>query len=137
MYRVIASSLAIALAIGGSAHAATWKPYADLGQGKHWFFDADYSYKDKASSRVVAMIAVGIPDKQVGPNGPGAADGVGSVVAMSCKDSNQITLFSFAPGKTHHELAQWRSAPPKKIVSDEDKALFTTVCAAPDSLPVK
>lgn len=137
MYRVIASSLAVALAIGGSASAAAWKSYADLGQGKQWFYDADYSYLDKASGRVVTMIAVGIPEKQVGPNGPGAADGVGSVVAINCKDRNQITLFSFSPGKTTHELADWRGAPPKKIVSDDDKALVTAACATTASLPTK
>lgn len=137
MYRVIASSLAIALALGSAASAATWKSYADIGQGKQWFYDADYTYRDKSSGRVVTMIAVGIPEKHVGPNGPGAADGAGSVVAIDCKASNQITLFSYVPGKTNHEVAQWRTAAPKKITSNDDQALLAAACAAPESLPAK
>lgn len=137
MRRALALTALFAMAAAGGASATTWTSYADIGGGKQWFYDTDYSYKDKVSGRVVVMQAIGVPEKKVGPNGPGAADGVGSLVALDCKGKTQISIASYAPSKPLVEAASWRSATPKKVASDEDRKLLAAACANVDSLPVK
>ena len=137
MRRALAFAALLAMTAVGSASATTWASYADIGGGRQWFYDTDYSYKDKASGRVVVMQAIGVPEKKVGPNGPGAADGGGSLVALDCKAKNQISIASYAPSKPLVELAGWTTATPKKISLDEDRKLLAAACANVDSLPVK
>lgn len=137
MRRSLALTALFVMATAGAASATTWTSYADIGGGRQWFYDADYSYKDKASGRVVVMQAVGIPEKKTGPNVPGAADGVGSLVALDCRAKNQITIASYAPSKPLVEPADWRASTPKKVASDEDRKLLAAACAKAGDLPVK
>ena len=128
------------LAVSAAAHAETWKPYsAESPTHIQWSYDADYSYKDAASGRIVALQAVGKvgAEPRMGPSAPGAADGVGSVVAIDCQKSDMILVAGYSPKKPLDIPADWRKAAPKKIDSADDKALMAGVCAAAASLPVK
>lgn len=136
MRRVTALSFIFALAAGGTAAAENWVSFADIGGGKSWFYDADYAYKDTKSGRVVVMQAIAIPASNVGPSAPGAPDGVGNVVALNCRNSDQILLASYEP-KTPLDIdPDWRRERPKKLKSAEDKKLKDAVCALAD-LPEK
>lgn len=139
MPRIAFAALALAT-IGSTAQAADWKPFAAGPNGAQWFYDAAYSYKDSATGRVVVMQAIGKPEAKTGPNGPGAADGVGSVVALDCKASNLLLVASYSP-KTTPDLAAttWRTGKPKKVGKDnaEDQALMTAACAGAEALPSK
>ena len=140
MRRVFALCALTILAAGSAAQAETWKAYtATTDRGLQWSYDADYSYLDGASKRVVAMTAIGKvgATPRMGPSAPGAPDGVGSVVALDCKAGNLILLGGYAPSKPLAVNSGWRELTPKKIDSPEDKALQAAVCAGADKLPTK
>jgi hypothetical protein len=137
MRRAAVLTLILTMAANGAAMAANWQSYADLGDGKQWFVDSDYSYKDKASGRVVVMQAIGVPASKLGPNGPGAADGVGNVVALNCQEKNFLVLGSYTPSKAFAPSDGWRRGVPKRMTNDEDKKLLEVACANVASLPVK
>src|SRR5215469_7170416 len=90
------------LAAAGAAHAESWKPYSvATANNLQWSYDADYSYRDAQSGRVVAMQAIGKvgANPRMGPSAPGAADGVGSVVAIDCKGGNMILMGGYRPSQ--------------------------------------
>jgi hypothetical protein len=93
MRRIIAIALFSTLATASLAKAETWKGYTEVSASNlQWSYDADYSYRDAKTQRVVVLSAVGKvgASPRMGPSAPGAADGVGSVVALDCKASNMI-----------------------------------------------
>ena len=136
MRRALAlATLIAATAVAGTAAAAHWTKYVDVDGGKAWSYDGDYSYKDKATGRLVVMQAISVPEKNLGPGAPGAADGVGSVVAIDCAKKNLITIGSYTPSKPMEEKAGWRSDTPKKAVGAENEALMAAVCPHIDHVP--
>ena len=146
MSRVPAFAVLVALAAGSAAPtgvwAADWKPFtAPAANGARWFYDAEYSYRDAATGRVVVMQAIGKPEAKIGPNGPGAADGVGSVVALDCKASNLLTVAAYSPKTAAPDLASiaWRGGKPKKVGKEDadDSALMAAVCPGAEQLPSK
>ena len=137
MRRALALAALVTLAAAGAASAETWKKYTDADNGTAWSYDADYSYKDKTTGRVVIMQAISKPSANLGPSGPGKADGVGSVVALDCQNKNLITLGSYTPSKPLALAPNWRSETPKKALGQDNEALFAAVCAGAGSLPVK
>ena len=140
MRRIIAIALFSTLATASLAQAETWKGYTEVSASNlQWSYDADYSYRDAKSQRVVVLSAVGKvgASPRMGPSAPGAADGVGSVVALDCKASNMILVSGYSPKKPLAIADDWRSAAPKKVESAEDKALLAAACVGADSLPVK
>lgn len=140
MRQVLALALVSSLALAASAAAETWKPYsAETPNHIQWSYDADYSYRDAASGRIVALQAVGKvgADPRMGPSAPGAADGVGSIVAIDCQKGDMILVAGYSPKKPLEIPADWRKASPKKIDSADDKALMAGLCAGAASLPVK
>jgi len=137
MRRALALATLIALASAGAASADTWSKFADGANGTAWSIDNDYTYKDKASGRLVVMQAVSKPEAKLGPNGPGKADGVGSVVAIDCSKKNMIAVASYAPSKPLVIPANWRSDTPKKAAGAENEALLAKVCPHVDHVPVK
>ena len=138
MRRVTAlAALIAASAVAGGAAAAHWTKYADVAGGKAWSYEGDYSYKDKASGRLVVMQAVSIPEKSIGPGAPGATDGVGNVVAIDCTKKNLISLGSYTPSKPMQMKANWRSDTPKKAEGAENQALLAAVCQHIEHVPEK
>ena len=128
------------LAIGATAQAETWVGYSAVSPNNvQWSYDTDYSYKDAQTKRVVVMTAVGKvgATPRMGPSAPGAADGVGQIWAMDCKAGNTLLVGSYSPSKPLAIAETWRTATPKKISSDDDKALIAAVCKGADALPVK
>ena len=141
MPRLASAALFAALAAGSAAQAADWKPFsAPAANGARWFYDSEYSYRDAATGRVVVMQAIGKPEAKIGPNGPGAADGVGSVVALDCKASNLLMVAAYSP-KTTPDLTStaWRDGKPKKVGKEnaEDSSLMSAVCPGAEQLPSK
>lgn len=140
MRRALVIAALSTLACASSAAAETWKPYSAVTpKNLQWSYDTDYSYRDQASGRVVVMQAIGKvgATPRMGPSAPGAADGVGSVLALDCKAGDMILIAGYAPSKPLDIPANWRSTSPKKISDDDDKTLQAAVCANVDSLPVK
>jgi len=140
MRRVLAFCALSILAVGSAAQAETWKPYTTVSdRSLQWSYDADYSYIDSQTKRVVALTAIGKvgASPRMGPSAPGASDGVGSVVAVDCKAGNLILLGGYAPSKPLALSDTWRATTPKKIDSAEDKALQAAVCAGADKLKSK
>jgi hypothetical protein len=140
MRRALAIAALSTLACASSAMAETWKPYSAVTpKNLQWSYDADYSYLDKQSGRVVVMQAIGKvgATPRMGPSAPGAADGVGSVLALDCKAGDMILVAGYAPSKPLDIPANWRSTAPKKISDDDDKTLQAAVCSNVASLPVK
>jgi hypothetical protein len=140
MRRVFALCALSILAAGSAAQAETWKAYTTpTPTNLQWSYDTDYSYRDAQSKRVVALTAIGKlgATPRMGPSSPGAADGVGSVVALDCKSGNMILLGGYAPAKPLAINDTWRATTPKKIDSAEDKALQAAVCPGADKLPTK
>ena len=138
MRRAIALAALIAAAAAASgAAAAHWTKYVDVDGGKVWSYEGDYSYKDKATGRLVVMQAISVPEKNLGPGAPGAADGVGSVVAIDCTKRNLISLGSYTPSKPMAMKANWRSDTPKKAEGAENQALLAAVCPLIDQVPEK
>ena len=136
MRRALALATALSL-IAGASQAATWTKYADGANGVAWSYDGDYSYKDKQTGRLVVMQAISKPEAKLGPNGPGAPDGVGSVVALDCAKKNMILLGSYKPSQPLDIKANWRAETPKKADGPENDALMTAVCPHVDHVPVK
>src|SRR6185369_8401654 len=127
MRRAIALATILSLA-AGAAGAATWTKYADGANGLAWSYDGDYSYKDRLTGRLVVMQAISKPEAKIGPNGPGAADGVGSVVALDCTKKNLIMLGSYKPNQPLDIKDNWRADTPKKAEGAENAALIEAVC---------
>lgn len=139
MRRVIALATLTTL-IAAGAQAETWKAYSPVDAASHqWSYDTDYSYRDARTKRVVVMSAIGKvgATPRLGPSAPGAADGVGSIVALDCKAKNMILIGGYRPSKPLEANDSWRASAPKKIESDEDKALLVSACEGADKLPVK
>ena len=88
--------------------------------------------------RVVVLTAVGKvgATPRMGPSAPGAADGVGSLVALDCKAGNEILIAGYSPKKALDVPAAWRGTTPKKVEGD-DATLLSKVCEGADKLPVK
>jgi hypothetical protein len=141
MRRVIALAALSTLALAAAAHAETWVGYSAVDPAKNiqWSYDSDYSYKDAQSKRVVVLTAVGKvgATPRMGPSAPGAADGVGSVLALDCKAGNLILMGGYSPSKPLAIAETWRNTTPKKIADDDYKALLSKACAGADKLPVK
>jgi len=131
---VVAAS---ALAFAGAAAAEHWTKYVDVADnpGAAWSYDADYSYKDSQTGRLVVMQA--ISKGQFGPGAPGKADGVGNVYAIDCAKKNVIQLGSYKPSAPLAIKSNWRSDTPKKMDGAEDMALIAAVCPHIDHVPVK
>ena len=127
-----------AFAAAGSAAAEHWTKYTDgSAAGTAWSYDADYSYKDKQTGRLVVMQAISKPESKLGPAAPGAADGVGSVVAIDCTKKNMIMMSGYSPSKPLNIRANWREDTPKKAEGAENQALMGAVCPNADHVPVK
>jgi hypothetical protein len=138
MRRAIALAALIAAAsAAGAACAEHWTKYIDGDNGTAWSIDSDYSYKDKATGRVVIMQAISKPSANLGPSAPGKPDGVGSVVAIDCAKKNLIAVGSYSPSKPLAITDSWRSDTPKKADGTENEALVGAVCATAEKLPVK
>lgn len=140
MRRVLALAAVSTLACAASAQAENWVGYSAVSPNNiQWSYDADYSYKDAQSKRVVVMTAVGKvgATPRMGPSGPGAPDGVGYVYGVDCKAGNLIPIGSYKPSVPLALSDTWRTVAPKKMDSADDKALLGAVCAGADKLPVK
>lgn len=140
MRQALTLALLSGLAMATAAQAETWKPYsAETANHIQWSYDADYAYRDGASGRIVVLQAVGKvgAEPRMGPSAPGAADGVGSVVAIDCQKGDMILMAGYSPKKPLEIPANWRGTSPKKIDSADDKALMAGVCAGAASLPTR
>ena len=137
MRRALALAALITVTATGAATAETWSKFVDSANGTAWSYDGDYSYKDKASGRLVVMQAISKPSASLGPSAPGKPDGVGSVVAIDCAKKNFILLGSYAPSKALEIKDNWRSDTPKKATGAENEALIAKVCPHIDHVPVK
>jgi hypothetical protein len=138
MRRVLAlAAAAAALAFAGAAAAEHWTKYVDVDNGLAWSYDADYSYKDAQTGRLVVMQAVSKPAVNMGPGAPGNPQGVGSVVAIDCSKKNMIALGSYKPNQALEIKSTWRSDTPKKAEGAENEALLNAVCPHLDHVPVK
>jgi hypothetical protein len=136
-----ALSIALAaLAVAGAAQAETWKAYTPVNdKGLQWSYDADYSYRDAQSGRVVVLQAIGKPgaEPRMGPSGPGAPDGVGFVYALDCRAGSLTSLGGYTPKKPLELAANWRKDKGRKAETAEDKALLSAVCEAADQLAAR
>lgn len=137
MRRALALAALITLAAAGTARAEHWTKYVDAANGTSWSYDADYSYKDQKTGRLVVMQAISKPSANLGPSAPGKPDGVGSVVALDCAKKNLIMLSGYSPSKPLDIKADWRSDTPKKADGAENEALLAAVCPHVDHVPVK
>lgn len=135
MRRALALAVTAAFAITGVASAETWTKFATLENGADVSYDADYTYKDRQSGRLVVMQA--LSKGAIGPSAPGKSDGIGSVVAIDCSKKNFIALGSYKPSADLAIKATWRSDTPKKADAADYAALVTAVCATADKAPVK
>jgi hypothetical protein len=135
MRRALALATLIALGASGAAHAEHWTKFADGANGIEWSYDADYTYKDKQTGRIVVMQAISKPSANLMPGGP--EKGVGSVYAMDCQKKNVIMLGSYKPSAPFSIPSGWRSDTPKKLGGPEDEALLAAVCATADKVPTK
>lgn len=137
MYRAIAIAALVSASAAGAALAENWTAFAGDPAALQWFYDADYSYRDQQSGKVVVMQAVSKPTAKIGPSGPGKPDGVGSIVALDCGKKTVSLVASYKPGVDPVEDPAWRTDKGKKASSADDKALMTAACAGADQLPVK
>ncbi len=137
MRRAFALTVIAALAVSSAASAETWTKYVDGANGTAWSYDADYSYKDRQTGRLVVMQAISKPEAKLGPSGPGKSDGVGSIVAIDCAAKNMIVLGSYKPSAPLEMKATWRSDSPKKAAGADNEALIAAVCPHVDHVPVK
>lgn len=138
MRRALALAALIAFTTAGAAYAEHWTKYVDVpANGTAWSYDGDYSYKDRATGRLVIMQAVSKPSANLGPSAPGKPDGVGSVVALDCAKKNLISLSSYSPSKPLDIKSNWREDTPKKADGVENDALLAAVCPHIDHVPVK
>jgi hypothetical protein len=138
MRRILAIA-AISVLAASPVAAETWKTYAPGPPGLEWSYDADYSYRDAQTGRVVVLQAIGKPgaEPRMGPSAPGKPDGVGSIMAFDCKAKTVFPVGSYSPKKPLEESATWRTAKPKKVESAEDKALMSAACTGADKLASK
>jgi hypothetical protein len=136
MRRALALATALSL-LAGAASAESWTKYVEGANGVQWSYDADYTYKDRETGRVVIMQAISKPDAKIGPSGPGKPDGVGSVVALDCGKKNLITLGSYKPNQPLDIKSTWRKDTPKKAEGPDNAALIAAVCARAADAPVK
>ncbi|MFN9927320.1 MAG: hypothetical protein ACK53I_10325, partial [Phenylobacterium sp.] len=65
---LIAAALSLTAA---QASAENWVKYIDADGGIVWSYDADYTYRDRTSGRLVVMQAVAKPSAKIGPSSPG------------------------------------------------------------------
>jgi hypothetical protein len=138
MRRALALAALIALAAAGTASAEHWTKYTDgSAAGTAWSYDADYSYKDRQTGRLVVMQAISKPESKLGPSAPGAADGVGSVVAIDCAKKNMIMMSGYSPSKPLNIHGNWREDTPKKAEGAENQALISATCPLIDHVPAK
>lgn len=137
MRRVIALAALTTLVMGGAASAEAWTKYIDGANGTAWSYDGDYSYKDRQTGRLVIMQAISKPEAKLGPAGPGAADGVGNVVAIDCSKKNMLMLGSYKPSEPLDIKATWRTDTPKKATGADNEALIAAVCSKAADTPVK
>jgi hypothetical protein len=137
MRRALALAALIAVTATTAASAETWKKYVDADNGTAWSYDTDYTYKDRGTGRIVVMQAISKPAANLGPSGPGKADGVGSVVAIDCNAKNMIVLGSYTPSKPLALAPSWRSDAPKKAAGSDNEALLKAVCSSADKIPAK
>ena len=135
MRRALALAALIALSTAGSAFAEHWTKFADGANGIEWSYDADYSYKDRQTGRLIVMQAISKPSANLMPGGP--TKGVGSVYAVDCGKKNIIPMGSYKPSATFSIANGWRSETPKKLGGPEDEALLVAVCATAAGAPVK
>ena len=137
MRRALALAALIATsAVAGAAYAEHWTKFADGANGIEWSYDADYSYKDKQTGRLVVMQAISKPSANLMPSGPDK--GVGSVYAIDCAKKNVIMMGSFKPSTAPFQtLNGWRGETPKNLGGTEDIALLAAVCPHLDHVPVK
>src|SRR6478672_4843600 len=123
MRRALAlAALIAASAVAGTAAAEHWTKYADVDGGTAWSYDADYSYKDRETGRLVVMQAISKPAANLGPSAPGKPDGVGSVVALDCGKKNLIQLSGYSPSKPLDIKSSWRAETPKRADGAENLA---------------
>lgn len=137
MRRAIAAAALMTFAAAGVASAENWTPFAGDPAALQWFYDADYSYKDQASGKVVVMQAVSKPSAKIGPSGPGKPDGVGFIYALDCAKKTVVQVASYKPGVAPVEADGWRNQKGKAVSTADDKALVAAACAGADQLPVK
>jgi hypothetical protein len=140
MRRAPAIAALSVLALALPAVAETWTPYTEpTDKGLQWSFDADYSYRDAASGRIVVMTAIGKvgATPRMGPSAPGAADGVGFIYALDCNSRNLIPMGSYSPRKPLEIAGDWRGVAPKKADGADDDALMRKICAASAALPTR
>lgn len=140
MSRVVAIAAFTVLTAASIAQAETWKPFGAVSdKGLQWSYDADYSYKDAQSGRIVVLQAIGKPgaEPRMGPSGPGKPDGVGFVYALDCKAGALQNLGGYTPKKPLELAANWRAGKPAAAKTAEDKALLAAACQGADQLPVK
>ena len=135
MRRALALATVLTLAAAGAAQAEKWTKYVDADNGTAWSYDADYTYKDGQTGRIVVLQA--ISKGTLGPGAPGKADGVGSVVALDCTKKNLIMLSGYSPSKPLDIKSGWRSETPKKAEGHENEALLTAVCPSMGTVPVR
>src|SRR5437868_11744340 len=110
----LAALTTAALATAGAAYAEHWTKFADGQNGTEWSYDADYSYKDKQTGRLVVMQAISKPSAGLMPSGPD--QGVGSVYAIDCAKKNVIMMGSFKPSTAPFQTVKsWRGETPKNL----------------------
>jgi len=134
MRRALALAATLSL-IAGAASAETWTKFFTMENGADVSYDSDYTYKDKATGRLVIMQA--LSKGALGPSAPGKADSVGSVAAYDCAKKNVIPMGSYRPNQALDIKATWRSDTPKKADGADNAALLAAVCANAASVPVK
>jgi bacillopeptidase F (M6 metalloprotease family) len=135
MRRALALATALSLAVAGAASAETWTKVFTLDNGADINIDTDYTYKDRATGRLVIMQA--LSKGTTGPSSPGKADSIGSVTAIDCAKRNQITLASYKPNQPLDIKSTWRSDTPKKAEGADNAAIMAAVCPNAATAPVK
>jgi hypothetical protein len=136
MRRALALAALIALSTAGSAFAEHWTKFADGANGIEWSYDADYTYKDKQTGRLVVMQAISKPSAGLMPSAPDK--GVGSVYAIDCSKKNVIMMGAFKPSTAPFKtMDNWRAETPKNLGGAEDVALVAAVCPGLATAPVK
>ncbi len=130
MRRALALATALTL-IAGTASAEAWTKYADGDNGTEWSYDGDYSYKDKATGRLIVMKAISKPSANIAPGGPDK--GVGFVEAIDCKAKSAVRVGAYKPSTGLQMNDAWRKEAPKGA----DAALVAAVCPHIDHVPVK
>jgi hypothetical protein len=135
MRRALALAALIAATSVGAAHAEHWMKFADGDNGTEWSYDADYTYKDKQTGRVVVMQAISKPSANLAPSAP--PTGVGYVYALDCQKHNVIMITSYKPSAPFAVPGGWRADTPKKAGGTEDEALFAAICPNASHAPEK